>query len=159
MILNIIIFLLHLIGFGLLVTSLISGFILEIQYRRASELQTGATILKSIRAISMINPLAILILLITGIWNMTFKNYGILSEGWLTAKIIFFTILIISVILFMITSRKRNIIIRKMMPENNPSNESQVATLNKQIYNFYFILTILLIIILYLSVSSRFVLK
>ena len=143
-------FFFHLIGFGLLLTTLVAGILLELQYRRATDGQTKLTILRSLRRIGLLSPIAMLVMLITGIGNMNATNKGLFTDGWLTAKIMFFALAVISGVLFGIKTRKR-----AAAQESSGSTEDSPVHLrefNKQISLFYLVLALLLMIILYLSV-------
>jgi len=139
----------HLIGFGLLFSVVTAGIILEIQYRRAKEPQVKAIILRVLSPIGLMSPLAILLMLITGIGNMSSRDVGIFTHGWLTAKIIFFAVLIISGIVSALQARRR-----RKLPLGGAATppEESLKAANRQISLFYLVMLLLLMIILYLSV-------
>ncbi|MEI7673694.1 MAG: hypothetical protein WCK00_16440 [Deltaproteobacteria bacterium] len=83
--------LLHMIGLGMLFTAVIGGWILNMQYQKADDWKTRAIILKSLRPIGLLSPIAVLVMLISGIGNMHATHVGIFTERWLTLKILFFT--------------------------------------------------------------------
>ena len=148
--------LIHFLGFGLLVTINVAGFILNSQYRKSQDLQTKATILRAMRPIGLLSPLAILIQLATGIGNMHFLGLGILDMGWLTAKIIFFAIAAISGILMGIVARKRGKLIGEMASGKAPAaSEQLLQSYDRQISLSYVVMPILLIIIVWLSIYGR----
>ncbi len=60
----------HFIGFGLLVAIQVAGFILDSHYRKATDLQTKATLLRALKPIGLLSPIAIVLQLVTGIGNM-----------------------------------------------------------------------------------------
>lgn len=140
----------HLIGFGLLVTTLVAGILLEMQYRRAPDPAAKSTILRSLRRIGLLSPVAMLIMLITGIGNMTATNAGIFTHGWLTAKIMLFALAVISGILFSVKGRKRSAL--QESAGGAAAAGVQLREHNRQISLFYLVLGVLLAIILYLSV-------
>lgn len=143
----------HLIGFGLLFTTLIAGSMLEIQFRKAKDVSTQATILKTLRPIGILSPIAMLIMLVSGIGNMQLIGVGILSLGWLTAKIIFFAIIVISGILFAIQLRKRSTLVQKLATGGAPANASELLRKhNRQVTLAYVVMTILVLLIVYLAV-------
>jgi hypothetical protein len=148
--------LIHFLGFGLLVTINVAGFILNRQYKKAPDLQTKATILRVLRPIGLISPVAILIMLITGIGNMHFLGLGVLDMGWLTAKIIFFAIAAISGVLMGIVARKRGKLVGEMAAGRAPAEAEQaLQSYDRQISLAYVVFPILLIIILWLSIYGR----
>lgn len=147
----------HFIGFGLLLTTTVAGNILNRQYKKATELQSKATILRSLKPIGLLSPIALLIMLITGIGNMQLLGYTVLDlPGWLAYKIILFVIAAISGILFSIKSRKRSGLVNDMVSGKAPSDAPEkLKTYDKQISLFYLVLAILLIMILLLSINGR----
>ena len=148
--------LIHFLGFGLLVTINVAGIVLNSQYKRAPDLQTKATILRALRPIGLLSPLAILIMLVTGIGNMHFLGLGLLDMGWLTAKVIFFSIAAISGILLGVVSRKRGKLVGEMAAGKPPANANEMlASYDKQISLSSIVMPLLLVIILWLSIYGR----
>ena len=146
----------HFLGFGLLMTINVAGFILNRQYRNAPDLQTKATILRSMRPIGLLSPVAILIMLITGIGNMHALGIGIFTFGWLAYKIVFYTIAVISGTILGITSRKRGALVGQMAAGTAPANAEQLLTgYDKQIDLFYIVMPLLMLCILWLSIYGR----
>jgi uncharacterized membrane protein SirB2 len=141
----------HFIGFGLLITTLVAGLLLESQFRRAQDTQTKLTILRSLRRIGLLSPIAMLIMLITGIGNMQATGSGIFTHGWLTAKIMFFALVVISGVIFAIKSRKRGALVESAGTGKEDTG-SLVRNHNRQVSLFYIVLTLLMMIILFLSV-------
>lgn len=84
--------LLHMIGLGMLFTTVYAGWLLNVQYKKADDWNTRAIILKNLRPIGLLSPIAVLIMLISGIGNMHAIHYGLFSERWLTLKILFFIV-------------------------------------------------------------------
>ncbi len=147
----------HFIGFGLLVTTITAGYLLNGQYKKAPDLPTKVIILKALRVIGILSPVAMLIMLITGIGNMQSLGYTVLDlPGWLAYKIILFTIALISGIIFAVKSRKRAALIQQMAGGTTPANAREtIESYDKQISLFYLVLLILLILILFLSINGR----
>ncbi len=141
----------HLIGFGLLITTLVAGILLETQFRRAPDGEAKMTILRSLRRIGLLSPIAMLVMLITGIGNMNATNAGLFTHGWLTAKIMFFALAVISGILFGIKSRKRGAL-QATSGGGAGASQEQLRDFNRQISLFYLVLAVLLLIILFLTV-------
>ena len=148
--------LLHLIGFGLLATTSVAGLFLHLQYRKAPDLEAKAALLRAMRPIGLLSPVAVLILLVTGIGNMHAIGAGLLTLGWLTAKIIFFAMAVISGALFSIKSKQRSALVQKMISGGAPPySEDRVELLDRQILLFHIVMPLLILIILYLSVIGR----
>lgn len=161
--------LLHFIGFGIIATLNIAGIILNRQYKKATDLQTKATILRSMKPIGMLSPVAIIIMLVTGIGNMQLigvrfagrtidGNYepGFLDVGWLTGKVILFIIIAISGIIMGIKSRKRGALVASMVQGKAPANADDLL---RQYDNYigmsYIIFPIIVLVILFLSIYGR----
>lgn len=146
----------HFIGVGLLVTLMVSGTILEMNYRNAATLQDKALLLRVGKQIGIISPFAILLLLLTGIGNMHSLDIGVFTFGWLTAKIIFYAIAAISGVTFGITARKRGALVGKMLKGEAPANADELLKgYNKQVTLFHIVLDLLFFIILALAVYGR----
>ena len=145
--------LLHLIGFGLLMTTLVGGLLLEMQYRKANDLQTKAIILRPLRSIGLLSPIASLILLVSGIGNMMVRQYTLFQPGWLTAKIFFYAFAVISGIIFGVKSRKRGALVKSMLDGSAPANaEDLLRNHTKQLTLFYIVLPLVLLVILSLTI-------
>ena len=148
--------LLHFIGFGLLMTATVAGFLLDRQYRKASDLAAKAAVLKASKPIGLISPFGILLQLVSGIGNMHALGYGLLTEGWLSAKIILFAIASISGILFGIVARKRGALVGAMAAGKAPADaESTLRGYDGQMGMFYVVMPILLLMIICLSIYGR----
>jgi len=146
----------HFIGFGLIVTLNVAGIILNRHYKKAPDLQQKGVILRAARTLGLLSPVAILIMLVTGIGNMHSLAFGILTVGWLTAKIILFAILATSGVLFGIKARKRGALVKSMVSGNAPSNADELlAEYDKQISLSYIVMPLLTIMILCLSIYGR----
>lgn len=147
---------LHFLGLGLFAAILIAGFIIETQYRRASDLQAKATLLGVVRPIGLLSPIAVLLMLLTGITNMYVRDVGLFDSGWLTAKIIFFAIVATNGAIYGIRSRKRAVLIQHIVKAEAASDaESKIKEYDKQQLLFYVVNAILLLIIVSLSVFGR----
>ncbi|MFI5251182.1 MAG: hypothetical protein ACHQQQ_02015 [Bacteroidota bacterium] len=146
----------HFIGMGLLVTMIVAGFLLERKYRSLPTLQEKGLLLSVMKQIGLLSPLAILLLLVTGIGNMHSLAIGIFTFGWLTAKIIFFAIAATNGIMFSVVARKRGTLVGKMLKNEAPPNaELQLKNYNKQVTMFHIVIDLLFIIILALAVYGR----
>lgn len=151
-----VILLLHFLGFGLLVTVNVAGFILNRQYKKAPDLQSKAVLLRAMKPIGLLSPIAVLIMLITGIGNMHALGLGVLDLGWLTAKIIFFAIMVISGILLGIQSGKRGKLVQQMVQGQAPANANELLSgFDRQVSLSYVVLPLLILIILALSIYGK----
>ncbi len=143
----------HLLGFGLLMTSVVAGLLLNLQYRRASDYKTKAALLKSSRPIGILSPLAVLIMLITGIGNMHTLGIGLFSLAWLAYKIVFFAFIAVAGVLFAIVSRKRSTFVLKLSEGIVPPDAQQTLKgYDRQVSLFYLVMALCLLIIIALTV-------
>jgi hypothetical protein len=146
----------HFIGFGLVVSLNLAGFILNRQYRSATDIQQKAVILKAARPFGLLSPFVILIMLVTGIGNMHALGYGLLTAGWLTAKVLLFAIMATSGVMFGMIARKRGALVGQMAGGTTPANASELlAGYDRQVGLSYLVQTLLLILILSLSIIGR----
>ena len=153
---RIIILYFHFIGLGLFVTLNVAGIILHRHYRKAPDLAAKAVILRAGKSVGLISPFAVVLMLITGIGNMHELGLGILDAGWLTAKIIFFAIAIISGVLISIQAGKRGKLVGQMIAGGAPADaDAKLAGLDRQIFLGHVVMPILLTIIVLLSIYGR----
>ncbi len=143
--------LIHLIGLGMLFTMLLSGIIFTAQYAKAPDYKSKATILKAMRPIGLLSPLAIVVMLASGLGN--WHSMGWFQEGWLHIKITLFFAAAILGTIFGIRAKKRGGIIMKLADGSAPEGAAdQVAAIDRQFRIFYIVQSILLFSILFLSV-------
>ena len=146
----------HFIGFGLIVTLNVAGFILNRQYKRAPDFQQKAVILRAARPIGLMSPFAILLMLLTGIGNMHALGLGILDAGWLSAKIIFFAIAAIGGTMMGLKSKQRGKLVQAIASGTAPADSAKVLEgLDRQISLSHAVLALLTVIILALSIYGR----
>lgn len=148
--------LLHMLGLGLLVTTMVAGIILHRQYLKAPDLRTKALILKSAKPFGLLGPIGTLIMLITGIGNMHAIGAGFFTLAWLSAKIVLFAVA--SVIGFVVgaLARKRGALVHAMsLGDAGAGAEERLAGLDRLIAIGHFVLPLLMLGILYLSVAGR----
>jgi uncharacterized membrane protein len=144
----------HFFGFGLFVTLMISGVILERKYRKAPDVQTKAAMLGVMRSFGLLSPVGVLIMIVTGIVNMYELGIGLFDYGWLTAKIIFFAIAATNGVIGGIRGKRRGMLVMQMAKGKNPPDaERQIAGYDAQQRWFFVVNGILLVLIVYLSVS------
>lgn len=151
------ILLFHFVGLGLLVTAIVAGSILNRQYRKAPDLTTKATILRSLRPIGLLSPVGMLLMLVTGIGNMHELGYSALDlPGWLAYKIVFFAIAVISGVLFSVKSRRRAVLVQQLASGKAPADaEAMLDRQDRQITLFYVVLPLVFLVILALSITGR----
>ena len=153
-------FLFHLIGFGFIFTALTGGWIIERRMKAEKEWNQKLFIGKISRRFGMLSPVASIILLLTGIVNIFNMYNGNISlwytEGWLIAKIILFTFLLINGAVFgPILIRRRTKLIQEISEKSAPEDaEVNIKVMNKSISTFYLVQFLLLTIILYLSIAG-----
>lgn len=146
----------HFIGLGLLVTTLVAGFLLHRQYRKAADLPAKALILRAARPIGLLSPVGMLIMIVTGIGNMHYIHAGLLTLGWLSAKLVFFTFAVIAGILLAIAGKKRAVLVMTMAAGNPPEgSENRLASIDRLVGLGYIVMPLLLLAILYLSTIGR----
>jgi len=146
----------HFIGFGLFVSLNVMGFILNSQYKKAPDLQAKGAILRIARPIGLLSPVAVLIMLITGIGNMHSLGYGPLDVGWLSAKLVIFVIAVILGAIGGAKMRKRGGLVASMISGSAPADAPrELEKLDKQISLTHIILPILLMCILALAIYGR----
>jgi uncharacterized membrane protein SirB2 len=88
--------LIHLIGYGLLISVLVATPVLEYYLRRAENYEHALKLANIVSRIGLLSPAAALILLISGILMMTLWGYTIFSHGWLTGKLLIFLIMVVT---------------------------------------------------------------
>jgi uncharacterized membrane protein len=145
--------LLHFLGFGLLFSTLVAGWMLHGQYKKATDFSTKAMVLRLLRPIGLLSPVGILLMLLTGIGNMHVRGLGLFTESWLSAKIVVFVIAMINGLVFGARARKRARLISQMADGSAPhGTDGTINILDKQMRLFYIIQFVLLLIILTLSI-------
>jgi len=159
---------LHFLGLGLLVAAGSAGILLNRQYRKAADLNTKALILRAAKPIGLLSPVGMLIMLITGIGNMHALGVGILTLGWLSAKLVFFAIAVVVGVTMGVISRKRGALVASMAAgatgaagtsgagtNAGSGSEKRLALYDRLVATGYVILPLLLLVIIYLSVYGR----
>jgi hypothetical protein len=143
----------HLIGFAMLFTAGVSGWILNRQYCSAPDFRAKGTILGAMRPIGLMSPVAILIMIITGVGNMHLLGLGIFTESWLALKLLFFLIAATTGIVFGARARTRARLVGSFASGEPAEGASErLAALDKQFKLFYMFQLTLLLLILLLSV-------
>ena len=153
-------FLFHLIGFGLVFTALLGGWIIERRIRAEKNWDQKIYVGKIGRRFGLLSPFASVVMLLTGIvniFNLYNDNINLwYNEGWLIAKIILFAFLLINGAVFgPILSRRRTKLMQGIIAKTAPEDaESTFIVLSKSMTTFYLVQFLLLIIILCLSVAG-----
>jgi len=150
-------FLLHLIGFGMITTSLLAGWLVERRIRRESDWGIKLAFIQTNRTLGLLTPVASVLMLVTGIVNI-FNLFPAdpslwFAQGWLVAKIILFAFLLTNGAVFgPIISRKRTKLIRELREGSAPpESEETVRIFSKNLTTFYMVQSLLLLVILFLS--------
>jgi putative copper export protein len=153
-------FLFHLIGFGLVFTALLGGWIIERRIRAEKNWDQKINVGKIGRRFGLLSPIASVVMLLTGIVNIFNLFNGNINlwytEGWLIAKIILFAFLLINGAIFgPILSRRRTKLMQGIAAKTAPEDaEGTFIVLSKSMTTFYLVQFILLIIILCLSIAG-----
>jgi uncharacterized membrane protein len=153
-------FLFHLIGFGLVFTALLGGWIIERRIRAEKDWNQKLYIGKISRRFGLLSPIASVVMLLTGIVNIFNLYNGNINlwytEGWLIAKIILFAFLLINGAVFgPILIRRRTKLMQGITEKTaHEDAENTIKILCKSITTFYLVQFLLLIIILILSVAG-----
>ncbi len=145
--------LVHFIGIGMIFTTIFAGWILEARSRKAPDWKTRLLILRLLRPIGLLSPVSIVVMLGSGITNMTFAGMGVFTASWLTLKLVFFALAVISGVLFGIRGTQRTRLVSKLADGGAPEgSERSLAALERQQRLFYVVQTVLILIILSLSI-------
>ncbi len=151
-------FLFHIIGFGLVFTALLGGWIIERRTRAEKDWNQKLYIGNIGRRFGLLSPIASVVMLLTGIvniFNLFDGNINLwYTEGWLVAKIILFAFLLINGAIFgpiLVRRRKK---LMQGITEKTTMEDAEITfnILSKSITTFYLVQFLLLIIILFLSV-------
>lgn len=143
----------HFVGVGTLFATIIAGWIIDGKYRKASDWNSRLLLLKLLRPIGLLSPVGVLIMVGSGIANMTISGLGVFTAAWLSVKLIFFTLVVISGILFGVKGRQRTALASRIAEGRAPEGaEKTLAALDRQQRLFYGVQTVLILIILALSI-------
>ena len=146
----------HFLGLGLFVTIQVAGFVLEFQYKKAPDLQTKAVILRALRPIGLLSPVAVVIMIITGLINMNQLAIEFSTFMWLQEKLAVFVVAVVVGVFFGIRARKRGALVASMIQGKAPNDaETQLRGLDKQIMILSIVMPILFLAVVYLAVQGR----
>jgi len=151
-------FLLHLVGFGMLFTTILAGFVIDRKFRGQTDYTMKLFTAQIARTIGLLSPFAAVLLLATGIGNIHNRyldsSLSWYSEGWLVAKIILFAVSLLNGMIYgPRLTRNRTALVKSLSDHSAPPDAEQLLrSLNNQITLFYLVQTTLMLIILVLSV-------
>ena len=146
----------HFVGIGFLFTALLGGWTVSRQYRSATEWQTKALYLKTLRRIGLMSPIGILIMAVSGIGNMTVgpHQYTVFSDGWLSAKLALFAVAIIVGIFSSILAVRRSRTVNRLAAgETEKVDEHFLRGLETQLRITSILQFLLILSIIMLSVA------
>jgi len=148
--------LLHFIGLGLLVTTLLGGIILHHQYKAAPDLRAKAVILKAAKPFGILGPIGTLLMIVTGIGNMHYITADFSTYSWLRTKIIIFLFTAIGGMMMGVLARKRGALVQAMaLGDAGADAPARLARIDRTIEIGHFVMPLLLLSILYLSSIGR----
>ena len=143
--------LIHLLGFGMLAGSTFAGWVLNGRFSSETEPEPKLAIGRAMRSVSLLLPVAAILLLVTGIaliyFEYTLRSMAWLGQWWLVVKVVLFGILFTNgTILGPSIARKRFAMIQGVLDgEQELIEEAPLNQLNAQMRWFYAVQTILLI--------------
>ncbi len=146
----------HLVGVGMLFTTIFAGLIMHAQYRRAADWNTKLLHLKSLRRIGLLSPAGVAVMILSGIGNMTLgpHHYTLFSDGWLSAKLMVVVLMIGAGAYQAIQGSRRTRIIARLADGSELDvPEHRLHSLDDQIFLFYVIQTVLILTIIILSIT------
>jgi uncharacterized membrane protein SirB2 len=146
--------LIHLLGYGLLISVLIVTPILEYYLRRMENHEDASKIANIISKIGLLSPVAVIFLLISGILMMDFWGYGLFSQGWLTGKILIFLVMIVTgAYSSMTVGKERRKIYQELIEgKDNPKLPGELLRIHNTQSQYTRIQTIFLLMILLFTV-------
>jgi uncharacterized membrane protein len=147
--------LVHFVGLGLIFTSIIAGWILTGHYKRSGDWNAKSIHVRSLRAIGLLSPIGVLVMLVSGIGNMTLgpRPYTLFSDSWLSTKLVLVVLLVAAGVFFGIKSGHRTKLVHRVAAGSAPGDaEETIRALDRQQRWFYVLEAVLLLIILVLSI-------
>ncbi len=148
-----ILLLIHLLGFAALFTATVGGWILHSNYRNANDLQSKILLLKALKPFGVLSPIALLVMIGSGIGNMIYFGIGPLSEHWISAKLVLVAVLLVNGVIFGQRSVRRGKLLMELANgDTSEATRTSVASLDNQIRVFYFVQFVLLLLVLALAV-------
>jgi len=146
--------LLHLIGYGLLISVLVATPILEYYLRRAENYNDALKLATIVSRIGLISPIAALILLISGALMMNLWDYGIFSHAWLTGKLLIFVVMVVTgAYSSMTVGKERRKIYQELIDgKDNPKLPGEILRVHNRQSQYTRIQSIFLLMILIFTV-------
>ena len=145
--------LMHFLGIGIVFAALIAGWLVNASYRKAEDYRTKAIILRAMRPIGLLLPVAITVLLATGIANMSVLAYGWFTTAWLSAKVALFLVAAAAGVVFGIGGARRTRLVAQIAEGSSPGDaENTLRRMDGRHQLFYIIQSLLILAILGLSV-------
>jgi len=149
---------LHLIGFALVVTAIVTSFVLDRKLRAEPDWGKKLQIGMIMRTFGMFTPWVVALLLLTGIGNMinryTGAPYPWYDETWIVIKLCLFVIIAFNA-LFLVkkVGMKRAMVIKSIADKSGgASAEKEYQRLNRSVSILMAVQSALLLAILYLAV-------
>ena len=148
---------LHLVGVGMLCTTIFAGLLLHTQYKRTDEPGAKLLVLRSLRLIGLLSPAGVALMLLTGIGNMTLgpQHYTLFSHAWLSAKLLLFLLMVASGVFFAVQGARRARLVARITVEPAEARQEarRLRSLDTQLVVAFVVQGILLLAILTLSVA------
>jgi len=145
--------LVHFIGVGLLFTSLCGGWILHRQYRAAADWNAKIVILKALRPLGLLSPVAIAVMIVSGIGNMHLEGLGFFSVFWLSAKLVVVIVALVVGIIAGAWGKRRSMMAARAAAGDAPGGtEEDIRALDGRLRVTMAVQALLLLTILLLSI-------
>lgn len=150
-------FVLHLIAFGILSTTIFAGWILHRKVASEKDLNLKVYTAGLLRTVGLLSPVAALLLLVTGIANLYSRYYGATlqwyQESWMIVKIILFAIMLVNgSILGPALSRRRTELLKIVAGgEEREESADMIRYYSRQLDWYYIVQLLLLLGIVYFS--------
>lgn len=151
---------LHLIGVGILFTTVIAGLLLHQQYKRAGDWASRLIYLKSLRTIGLLSPAGVALMILSGIANMTLGHYSrpFFFDAWLGVKLLIFLVMVlVGVMTAILGARRKRLATRLAEEQSAGATDPQLRSIDSRMLAAFFIQAIGIITIIALSiVKPRF---
>lgn len=146
--------LIHLLGYGLLMSVLVATPILEWYLRRANSYQEASKLSRIVSRVGLLSPIAAVILLVSGIMMMTRYEWGIFTHGWLTGKLLIFLVMVITgAYASMNIGKERREIYQKLIDgTDDPKLPGEILRIHNRQSQYTRIQTVFMLMILIFSV-------
>jgi uncharacterized membrane protein SirB2 len=144
----------HLIGFGLLAGVIFIIPLLESSLRKTVNYNDALSQLKIISKVGLLSPIAVVIMLASGIGLMSTLGYGIFTYGWLTGKLLIFLVLILNggYAAVNISKKRREIYEELAAGKDNPRLPGELLRMHNRQSQFTRLQAVFLLMILIFTV-------